>query len=133
MAGFTQEFKAFIMRGNVLDLAVAVVIGAAFGRIVSSFVEQILMPPIGLLLGGVDFSWIALTLKPAVGDRPAVVMGIGKFVQTVVDFVIVAFAIFLVIRAVNRFRRETPPPAPPAPTTEERLLTEIRDLLRERR
>jgi large conductance mechanosensitive channel len=133
MAGFAQEFKAFIMRGNVLDLAVAVVIGAAFGRIVSSFVEQILMPPIGLLLGGVDFSWIAWTLKPAVGDRPAVVMGIGKFIQTVVDFLIVAFAIFLVVRSVNRFRREAPPPAPPAPTTEERLLTEIRDLLRERR
>jgi large conductance mechanosensitive channel len=132
MAGFAQEFRAFLMRGNVLDLAVAVVIGAAFGRVVSAFVEEILMPPIGLLLGGVDFSWIAVTLKPAVGDRPPVVLGIGRFVQTIVDFVIVGFAIFLTVRAVSRLRREeaAAPAAPPAPTTEERLLTEIRDLLR---
>jgi large conductance mechanosensitive channel len=132
MAGMAQEFKAFLMRGNVLDLAVAVVIGAAFGKIVSSFVGDLLMPPIGLLLGGVDFSAIALTLKAAVGDKPAVVMGIGKFVQTIVDFIIIAFAIFMVVKAANRMQREAPkaPPPPPAPSPEERLLTEIRDLLR---
>jgi len=135
MASFAQDFKTFVTRGNVLDLAVAVVIGAAFGRIVSSFVADVLMPPIGLLLGGVDFSWIVLTLKPAADGRPPVTVNIGKFIQTVIDFLIVAFAIFLVVRGVTRRRRAepVPAPAPPAPTTEERLLTEIRDLLRARR
>lgn len=130
MAGIAQEFKAFVMRGNVLDLAVGVVIGAAFGKIVSSFVGDILMPPIGLLLGGADFSQLGVTLKAAAGDKPAVVLAVGKFIQSVIDFVIIAFAIFLVVKGVNRMKREEPPPppAPPAPT--ERLLTEIRDLLR---
>ena len=128
MSGFAQEFKTFVMRGNVLDLAVGVVIGAAFGKIVSSFVGDVLMPPLGLLLGGVDLSSLAVTLKPAVGDKPAVVLAIGKFIQTVVDFVLIAFAIFLVVKAANRMQREAPPP--PAPSPEERLLTEIRDLLR---
>jgi large conductance mechanosensitive channel len=90
MAGMAQEFKAFVMRGNVLDLAVGVVIGAAFGKIVSSLVGDLLMPPIGLVLGGVDFSQLAWVLKPAVGDKPAVVMGIGKFIQAIVDFLIIA-------------------------------------------
>jgi len=132
MAGMAQEFKTFVMRGNVLDLAVGVVIGAAFGKIVSSFVGDLLMPPLGLLLGGVDFNGLAVTLRPAVGDKPAVVLGIGKFIQTVVDFVLIAFAIFLVVKAANRMQRETPttPPPAPAPPPEERLLTEIRDLLR---
>jgi large conductance mechanosensitive channel len=127
-----QEFKAFVMRGNVLDLAVGVVIGGAFGKIVSSLVGDILMPPIGLLLGGVDFAGIVLPLKAAVGDRPAIVLGIGRFVQAIVDFLIIAFAIFLVVKAANRMKREEPkaPPAPPAPTPTERLLGEIRDLLR---
>jgi large conductance mechanosensitive channel len=133
MAGMASEFKSFVMRGNVLDLAVGVVIGAAFGKIVSSLVGDLLMPPIGLLLGGVDFSQIALTLKPAMGDRPAVVLGIGKFVQAIVDFVIIAFAIFLVVKAANRMKREEPPAAPPGPSPTERLLTEIRDLLRQGR
>jgi large conductance mechanosensitive channel len=135
MSGFAQEFKTFMMRGNVLDLAVGVVIGAAFGKIVSSFVGDLLMPPIGLLLGGVDFNGLALTLKPAVADKPAVVLGIGKFIQTVVDFVLIAFAIFLVVKAANRMHREAPavPPPPSAPSSEERLLTEIRDLLRHER
>jgi large conductance mechanosensitive channel len=132
MAGMAQEFKEFVMRGNVLDLAVGVVIGAAFGKIVSSLVADVIMPPIGLLLGGVDFSQLAWTLKPAVGDAPAVVIGIGKFIQTIVDFVIIAFAIFLVVKAANRLKREAPPPpAPPTPT--EQLLTEIRNLLRQGR
>jgi large conductance mechanosensitive channel len=130
MAGMGQEFKAFVMRGNVLDLAVGVVIGAAFGKIVSSFVGDILMPPIGVLLGGADVSQLAWTLKAAAGDKPAVVLGIGKFIQSAIDFVIIAFAIFLVVKAVNRMKREEPPPAPPGPSPTERLLTEIRDLLR---
>jgi large conductance mechanosensitive channel len=127
MAGIAQEFRAFVMRGNVVDLAVGVVIGAAFGKIVSSFVGDVLMPPIGLLLGGMDFSHIGWVLKPAVGDKPAIVLGIGKFVQSIVDFLIIAFAIFMVVKAVNRMKREEPPPAPSAT---ERLLGEIRDLLR---
>jgi large conductance mechanosensitive channel len=130
MAGMAQEFKAFVMRGNVLDLAVGVVIGAAFGKIVSSFVGDILMPPIGLVVGGVDMSHVGVTLKAAAGDKPAVVLGIGKFLQSIVDFVIIAFAIFLVVKTVNRMKREEPPPAPPAPSATERLLAEIRDLLR---
>jgi large conductance mechanosensitive channel len=130
MAGIGQEFRAFVMRGNVVDLAVGVVIGAAFGKIVSSFVGDVLMPPIGLFLGGVDFSQFGWVLKPAAGDKPAVVLAIGKFIQSILDFVIIAFAIFLVVKAVNRMKREEPPPAPPAPSATERLLGEIRDLLR---
>ena len=130
MAGMVQEFKTFVMRGNVLDLAVGVVIGAAFGKIVSSAVGDVLMPPVGLLLGGVDFSQLAWVLKPAVGDKPDLVLGIGKFIQAILDFLIIAFVIFLVVKAVNRMKREEVPPAPPAPTATEQLLTEIRDLLR---
>src|SRR5262245_63510952 len=130
MASMAQEFKAFVLRGNVLDLAVGVVIGAAFGKIVSSLVGDVIMPPIGLLIGGVDFSQLGWVLKPAIGDKPAVVLGIGKFIQAIVDFLIIAFAIFLVVKAVNRMRREEPPPAPAAPSATERLLGEIRDLLR---
>jgi large conductance mechanosensitive channel len=128
-----KEFREFVMRGNVLDLAVGVVIGAAFGKIVSSLVGDVIMPPIGLLLGGVDFSQIAWVLKPAVGDKPAVVIGIGKFIQAIVDFLVIAFVIFLVVKAVNRMKRETPPPAPAGPSPTERLLAEIRDLLRQGR
>ena len=133
MAGMGQEFKAFVMRGNVVDLAVGVVIGAAFGRIVTSLVGDVIMPPIGIMLGGVDFSQLAWVLKPAVGDKPAVVLGIGKFLQTIVDFLVVAFVIFLVVKAVNRMRREEPAPPPPGPSPTERLLGEIRDLLRQGR
>jgi large conductance mechanosensitive channel len=133
MAGIGQEFKAFVMRGNVVDLAVGVVIGAAFGRIVTSLVGDVIMPPIGVMLGGVDFSQLAWVLKPAVGDKPAVVLGIGKFLQTIVDFLVVAFVIFLVVKAVNRMRREEPAPPPPGPSPTERLLGEIRDLLRQGR
>src|SRR5262249_43634872 len=133
MAGFGQEFKAFVMRGNVVDLAVGVVIGAAFGRIVTSLVGDVIMPPIGLVLGGVDFSQLAWVLKPAVGDKPAVVRGRGKFIQAIVDSLIVAFVIFLVVRAVNRMKREEAAPPPPGPLPTERLLGEIRDLLRQGR
>jgi large conductance mechanosensitive channel len=131
--GMAKEFREFVMRGNVLDLAVGVVIGAAFGKIVSSLVGDLIMPPIGVLLGGVDFSQIGWVLKPAIGDKPAVVLGIGKFIQAIVDFLVIAFVIFLVVKAVNRMKREEPPPAPAGPTPTERLLTEIRDLLRQGR
>ncbi|KGK82539.1 large-conductance mechanosensitive channel protein MscL [Stutzerimonas degradans] len=128
-----SEFKAFAMRGNVIDMAVGIIIGAAFGKIVSSFVDGVVMPPLGLLIGGVDFSDLAIVLKEAVGETPAVLLRYGAFIQTVVDFLIVAFAIFIAIKAMNSLRRKEAeaPSAPPAPTKEELLLTEIRDLLRE--
>lgn len=130
-----EEFKKFIMRGNVLDLAVAVIIGAAFGKIVGSFVNDIMMPPLGILIGGVDFSDLAVVLKEAADGAPAVTLGYGKFIQTVVDFLIVAFAVFMVVKLYNvaqKKKEEAPaaPPAPPAPTKDQELLTEIRDLLK---
>ena len=129
-----SEFRDFAMRGNVVDMAVGIVIGAAFGKIVSSFVSDVLMPPIGLLLGGMDFTELAFTLKEASGEVAAVTLNYGTFVQTVVDFVIIAFAIFMVIKAMNRMKKkeEAAPPAPPAPSAEEKLLGEIRDLLKQR-
>jgi large conductance mechanosensitive channel len=129
-----SEFRDFAMRGNVVDMAVGIVIGAAFGKIVSSFVSDVLMPPIGILLGGVDFTDLAFTLKEASGEVAAVTLNYGTFVQTVVDFVIIAFAIFMVIKAMNRMKKkeEAPPPAPPEPSAEEKLLGEIRDLLKQR-
>lgn len=130
-----KEFKAFAMRGNVVDMAVGIIIGAAFGKIVSSFVGDVIMPPLGLLIGGVDFTNLAIVLKAASGSAPAVTLGYGKFIQTVLDFVIVAFAIFMVIKLMNTLKRkeEEKPAAPPAPSNEEQLLAEIRDLLKERR
>lgn len=127
-----SEFKAFAVKGNVVDMAVGIIIGAAFGKIVSSFVGDVVMPPIGLLIGGVDFSDLAITLKAAEGDIPAVVLSYGKFIQTVLDFVIVAFAIFMGVKVINRLKREeaAAPVEPPAPTKEQELLTEIRDLLK---
>src|SRR5690606_16397875 len=101
-----QEFKSFAMRGNVVDLAVGVIIGTAFGKIVTSLVADVVMPPIGLLLGGVDFSELAITLKEAVGDTPAVTINIGLFINTLIDFMIVAFVIFMVIKQLNRFKRK---------------------------
>ncbi|NLW96480.1 MAG: large-conductance mechanosensitive channel protein MscL [Xanthomonadaceae bacterium] len=135
--GMMTEFKEFAMRGNVIDLAVGVVIGAAFGKIVTSLVDQIIMPPIGLLLGGVDFSDIAWTLREATvnaaGEEvPAVAIGVGEFINTVVQFLIVAFAIFMVVRTINRLHRkpEPAPEAPPEPSEEVVLLREIRDSLK---
>ncbi|MBD9426851.1 large-conductance mechanosensitive channel protein MscL [Pseudomonas sp. PDM15] len=127
-----NEFKAFAVKGNVVDMAVGIIIGAAFGKIVSSFVGDVVMPPIGLLIGGVDFSDLAITLKAAEGDIPAVMLSYGKFIQTVLDFVIVAFAIFMGVKVINRLKREeaVAPSVPPAPSPEEVLLTEIRDLLK---
>ncbi|MBD2835696.1 large-conductance mechanosensitive channel protein MscL [Pseudomonas sp. JM0905a] len=130
-----NEFKAFAVKGNVVDMAVGIIIGAAFGKIVSSFVGDVIMPPIGLLIGGMDFSDLAITLKAAEGDVPAVVLAYGKFIQTVLDFVIVAFAIFMGVKAINKLKREeaAAPEAPPAPTKDQELLTEIRDLLKSQR
>ncbi|WP_407312470.1 large-conductance mechanosensitive channel protein MscL [Pseudomonas sp. nanlin1] len=127
-----SEFKAFAVKGNVVDMAVGIIIGAAFGKIVSSFVGDVVMPPLGLLIGGVDFSDLAITLKAAQGDAPAVLLAYGKFIQTVIDFVIVAFAIFMGVKVINRLRKqEEKKPAPAAPSKEQVLLGEIRDLLKE--
>lgn len=130
--GILNEFKAFAVKGNVVDMAVGIIIGAAFGKIVSSFVGDVIMPPIGLLIGGVDFTDLAITLKAAEGDLPAVMLSYGKFIQTILDFIIVAFAIFMGVKAINRLKREeaAAPEAPPAPTVEQELLSEIRDLLK---
>ncbi|MES1941029.1 large-conductance mechanosensitive channel [Salinisphaera sp. T5B8] len=132
--GLLTEFKAFAVRGNVIDLAVGLVIGSAFGKIVSSLVADIISPPLGLLIGGVDFSGLSVTLRQAVGETPAVTLNYGAFVQTVISFVIVAFAMFVVVRAMNSLKRKEAeaPSAPPAPSVQETLLTEIRDALRER-
>lgn len=129
-----QEFKAFAMRGNVIDMAVGIVIGGAFGKIVSSFVGDVIMPPLGMLMGKVDFKHLALTLQPAEGETAAVTLNYGAFIQTTVDFLIVAFAIFLVVKAMNTMKKkeEAAPAAPAAPSKEEVLLTEIRDALRQK-
>ena len=133
MKKFFREFKEFAMRGNVMDMAVGIIIGGAFGKIVSSFVSDVIMPPIGLLIGGVDFSNLAVTLKHATATEAAVTLNYGMFIQNVVDFIIIALAIFIVIRLMNSLKRkqEAAPATPPAPTKEETLLTEIRDLLKE--
>jgi large conductance mechanosensitive channel len=132
--GFLQEFKKFAMRGNVVDLAVGIVIGAAFGRIVSSFVNDVLMPPIGLIVGGVDFSDLSVTLREVAGETAAVTLNYGSFIQTIVDFLIIAFAVFLVIKGINSLQRkqEAAPETAPVPTGEEVLLAEIRDILKAR-
>ena len=130
--GIIKEFKEFAVKGNVVDMAVGIIIGAAFGKIVTSAVADVIMPPIGLLIGGVDFSNLVITLKPALDDAPAVVIAYGKFLQTLLDFVIVAFAIFMMIKVLNKMRLKNPPPAP-APTAQEVLLTEIRYLLRDKK
>ncbi len=130
--GMMKEFKAFAMRGNVVDMAVGIIIGAAFGKIVSSFVGDVLMPPIGVLLGGVDFSTLAITVKAAVGEAPAVMISYGKFIQTVIDFIIIAFAVFMAIKGMNSMKKkeEEAPAAPPKPSDEVVLLGEIRDLMK---
>jgi large conductance mechanosensitive channel len=129
-----KEFREFIARGNVVDLAVGVIIGGAFGAIIKSLVDDIIMPPIGLITGGVDFSAQKIVLKAAEGKAAAVSINYGVFINTLVTFLIVAFVIFLVVKAVNSLRREeaAAPAADPAPTPSEALLTEIRDLLKSR-
>ncbi|MEM8844855.1 MAG: large-conductance mechanosensitive channel protein MscL [Pseudomonadota bacterium] len=127
-----SEFKEFAMRGNVVDMAVGIIIGAAFGKIVSSFVSDIIMPPLGVIIGGVDFTDLAVTIKAASDSAEAVTLKYGAFIQTVLDFVIVAFAIFMVIKLMNSLKKkeEEKPEEPPKPSAEEVLLTEIRDLLK---
>ncbi len=131
--GMIKEFKEFAVKGNVVDMAIGIIIGGAFGKVVSSFVADVLMPPIGMLIGGVDFSKLALTIQKASGDIPAVVISYGKFIQTLVDFIIIAFAIFMVIKGMNSLKRkeEEKPTETPKPSNKEVLLTEIRDLLKE--
>ncbi len=128
------EFKAFAMRGNVIDMAVGIVIGGAFGKIVSSFVADVIMPPIGLLMGRVNFTDLAITLQKANGTVAAVTLNYGKFIQTLLDFTIVAFAIFMVVKGMNSLKKkeEAAPPAPAAPSKEEVLLSEIRDILQQK-
>ncbi len=135
--GFIKEFKEFAMRGNVMDMAVGIIVGGAFGKIVSSFVNDVIMPPIGILLGGMDFKELKILIKsPSVDaagkDLPAVFLNYGMFLQTVVDSLIIAFAIFLMVKAINSFKRkqEEAPAAPPEPSVQEKLLTEIRDILK---
>ncbi len=133
-----SEFKDFAMKGNVVDMAVGVVIGGAFKSVVTSFTNDILMPPIGLLLGGVDFSNLAIKIKEAAGDVEAVSINYGVFINTVIDFLIIAFAIFLVVKAMNtameasKKKEAEAPAAPPEPTKEEQLLMEIRDAIKSR-
>lgn len=128
-----KEFREFVMRGNVVDLAVGVIIGTAFGKIVSSLVADIIMPPLGLLIGGIDFRQFAVTLREAQGDIPAVVIHYGVFLQNIFDFMIVAFAIFMAIKVINKLNRQKKEEVqtPPTPSKEEVLLAEIRDLLKE--
>ncbi|MCW9058997.1 MAG: large-conductance mechanosensitive channel protein MscL [Gammaproteobacteria bacterium] len=130
--GMLKEFKEFAVKGNVVDMAVGIIIGVAFGKIVSSFVADVVMPPLGLLIGGVDFSNLVITLKAAEEGVEAVTLNYGVFIQTLFDFIIVAFAIFIAVKMINHLKRkeEIAPTAPPPPSNEEKLLAEIRDLLK---
>jgi large conductance mechanosensitive channel len=132
--GMMKEFKQFAMRGNVMDMAIGIIIGAAFGKIVSSLVGDVIMPPIGLLLGGVDFSSLAWTIKEGSEGVEPVLLKYGIFINTIIDFIIIAFAIFIVVKGINSMRKkeEEKPAAPPAPSKEEVLLAEIRDELRKK-
>ena len=140
MKKFLSEFKEFALRGNVLDMAIGVVIGGAFGKITTSLVNDVIMPLVGMLIGGIDLVQLDIVLKPAVmnGDKvvtEAVTLGIGTFLTTIIDFILVALVIFLMIKAINRFHKkkeEAPGPEEPKGPTSEELLTEIRDLLKEK-
>ena len=142
MKKMLQEFKTFAMRGNVVDMAVGIIIGGAFGKIVSSVVGDLIMPAVGLLVGGVNFTDLKIVMKDAVleGDKvitPEVSLNYGNFIQVVFDFLIIAFAVFLLIKGINALNRKKEPPAapatPPAPPADVQLLTEIRDLLKEKK
>ena len=132
MISVLKEFKEFAVKGNVIDMAVGIIIGVAFGKVVSSVVSDIIMPPIGLLVGGIDFSQLAITLKAASDGTEAVAISYGKFIQTTVDFIIIAFAVFLMIKVINSLKRQEEAKPEPSPTKEELLLTEIRDLLKQK-
>ena len=129
--GMLSEFKKFAVKGNVVDMAVGIIIGAAFGKIVTSLVNDIIMPPIGVLIGGVDFSDLSLVVKEATAENPAVTINWGNTVQTIINFIIIAFSIFMVVKAMNKMQKKEKekPAAPPEPSKEEILLTEIRDAL----
>jgi len=133
--GMLKEFKEFAIKGNAIDMAVGIIIGAAFGKVISSLVADVVMPPIGVLVGGVDFTELAITLKEAVGNTPAVTLNYGNFIQTLVDFTIIAFAIFMAVKFINRLKKKEAeaPAVIPESSREELLLTEIRDLLKERK
>jgi large conductance mechanosensitive channel len=133
--GILKEFREFAVKGNVIDMAVGVIIGAAFGKITNSLVSDVFMPPLGMLTSGIDFKDLAFQLQPAVDAQPAVIIKYGLFVQSCIDFVLVAIAVFALIKLVNRLKRdhEAAPAAPAEPSKQEVLLTEIRDALRERR
>jgi large conductance mechanosensitive channel len=127
-----KEFKEFAMRGNVIDMAIGIIIGAAFGKIVTSIVNDIIMPPIGILVGGVDFKDLKIVLKEAVDAKSAVTLNYGNFIQVIIDFLIVAFSVFIIIKLMNsaKKKKEVAPPAVTPPTEDQKLLTEIRDLLK---
>ncbi|HBZ66622.1 MAG TPA: large conductance mechanosensitive channel protein MscL [Bacteroidales bacterium] len=138
---FIEEFKAFAVKGNMIDMAVGIIIGGAFGKIVTSLVNDVIMPPLGVLIGGINFSSFKIVIREAVSDAagitttPAVTLNYGQFIQNLFDFTIIAFAVFLMIKGMNRLRTKqdpqpTAPPAPPQPSAEEKLLTEIRDILK---
>ena len=128
--GMLKEFKEFAVKGNVVDMAVGVVIGGAFGKIITSLVGDVIMPPIGVAMGGVDFSNLSIILQEAIDKKPAVVISYGKFIQTVIDFTIIAFAIFMAVKALNSLKKKEAEAAPAAPPNQEVLLGEIRDLLK---
>lgn len=130
-----KEFKEFVLRGNVVDMAIGIIIGLAFGKIVSSLVADVIMPPIGVFLGGVNFSDLTIIIKEAVASEPAVVISYGKFLQTIIDFIIIAIVVFMGIKAMNSLnkRKDAASQAPTLPSPEEVLLAEIRDLLRKDR
>ena len=132
--GFMQEFKEFAVKGNMVDMAVGIIFGAAFGKVVSSLVNDVIMPPLGVLIGGVDFSDLGIVIKEAAGGADAVILKYGAFIQTIIDFLIVAMAIFVAVKVINSLKRkeEEKPAAPPKPSAEEELLSEIRDLLKSR-
>jgi len=133
--GMMKEFKEFAVKGNVVDMAVGIIIGAAFGKIVSSFVGDVVMPPIGVLLGGVDFSNLVIVVKEAVDNKPAVIVSYGKFLLTILDFIIIALVIFVAVKGMNSLKKKeaVAPETPPVPSKEQILLAEIRDILREKK
>ena len=130
--GMLKEFKEFAVKGNVVDMAVGIVIGAAFGKIITSLVGDVIMPPIGVAMGGVDFSSLSIIVQEAIGKKPAVVISYGKFLQTIIDFIIIAFAIFMVVKGINSLKKKEEAAAPAAPPNQEVLLAEIRDLLKKK-
>src|SRR5512133_3867382 len=132
--GMLKEFKEFAVKGNVVDMAVGIIIGGAFGKIISSLVGDVIMPPIGVAMGGVDFSNLSIIVQEAMDKKPAVVISYGKFLQTIIDFIIIAFVIFMAIKGINSLKRKEAEAAaaPAAPPNQELLLTEIRDLLKKK-